>query len=75
MTEATASFETLVLTVNGTSMRTRAATLAELLAELGYGEGRIATAQNGSFVPARARAETKLGAGDRIEVVAPRQGG
>jgi sulfur carrier protein len=63
------------LTVNGRSVRTGAATLAELLSELGYGQGRIATARNGDFVPERARLETRLDAGDKIEVVAPRQGG
>jgi sulfur carrier protein len=49
--------------------------LAELLAELGYGLERIATARNGEFVPDRARASTPLAGGDRIEIVAPRHGG
>ena len=39
------------------------------------GEAKVATALNGEFVPARARAATPLKEGDRIEIVAPRQGG
>ena len=35
----------------------------------------VATALNGAFVPKRLRAETPLREGDRIEIVAPRQGG
>ena len=48
---------------------------AKTLAELGYGGRIVATALNGDFVPARKRAETSLSEGDRIEVVAPMQGG
>ena len=53
----------------------RAANLAELIAELGYGDAKVATALNGEFVPERARAGTRLAPDDRIEIVAPRQGG
>lgn len=53
----------------------RASRLAEALDELGYGGATVATALNGSFVPAPQRAATALSAGDRLEVVAPRQGG
>jgi len=35
----------------------------------------LATALNGEFVPARKRGEASLREGDRIEIVAPRQGG
>lgn len=72
--DATANAEMAVV-VNGERMRTRASTLADLIAEAGYGDARLATAVNGDFVPARARATTKLADGDRIEIVAPRQGG
>ncbi|MGE0629815.1 MAG: sulfur carrier protein ThiS [Hyphomicrobiaceae bacterium] len=65
----------MAVVVNGERMRTRASTLADLIAEAGYGDARLATAVNGDFVPARARATTKLADGDRIEIVAPRQGG
>ena len=42
---------------------------------LGFGGRKIATAVNGRFVAAAARPATKLTDGDRIEVVAPMQGG
>lgn len=61
--------------VNGTVAATKAATLAELLVELGYGGNRVATALNGDFVPERSRAGQAIRAGDRVEIVAPRQGG
>lgn len=61
--------------VNGEAVQVRARTLSELLVELGYGEAKIATALNGDFVPALRRSETHVRPGDRIEVVAPRQGG
>jgi len=63
------------IVVNGEAVETGAATLAELVAALGYNESRVATALNGDFVPRGARAETKLAAADSIEIVAPRQGG
>lgn len=52
-----------------------AATLAGALEELGFGAARIATAVNGDFVPAAARAGHPLAEGDRLEVLAPMQGG
>lgn len=63
------------LFVNGEAVQVRARTLSELLAELGYGDAKIATALNGDFVPALRRSETHVRSGDRVEVVAPRQGG
>jgi sulfur carrier protein len=63
------------VTVNGAGVETEAATLAELLASLGYAEGAVATALNEAFVPRAARGEMRLAAGDRVEIVAPRQGG
>ena len=63
------------LIVNGEPREIGAATLAQALEALGYGEAKVATALNGEFVPARARAATRLKEGDRIEIVAPRQGG
>ena len=38
-------------------------------------EAKVATALNGEFVPARVREAIRLKDGDRIEIVAPRQGG
>lgn len=67
--------EELSLVVNGQTAVSRAATLAELISELGYGEAKIATARNGEFVPRIARQATRLAPGDKIEIVSPRQGG
>jgi sulfur carrier protein len=50
-------------------------TLAAALESLGFGGRRIATAVNGRFVAAAARPKTALSDGDRVEVVAPMQGG
>ena len=50
-------------------------TLAAALDTLGYGGRKIATAVNGRFVAATARSRTALADGDRVEVVAPMQGG
>lgn len=61
--------------VNGTMRVVRAATLGDMLEELGFGGARIATAVNGDFVAASARAARPLSEGDRIEVLAPMQGG
>ncbi len=61
--------------VNGETVVTPAETLAELIDSLGYRGLKVATAVNGDFVPERRRASTRLATGDRIEVVAPRQGG
>ena len=63
------------IVVNGAAAATMAVTLADLLAELGYGERRVATAVNGDFVAERARGERQIAPGDRIEIVSPRQGG
>jgi sulfur carrier protein len=65
----------LKITVNGEPQETQGRTLAELCASLGYGDAKIATALNGKFVPATRRAETLLQDDDRVEIVAPRQGG
>ena len=63
------------LVVNGELQEVPAATLAEAVHSLDLGEAKVATALNGEFVPARARASTLVKDGDRIEIVAPRQGG
>jgi sulfur carrier protein len=61
--------------VNGAELELGVATLAAALEALEYNDAVVATALNGHFVPARARGTTKLAEGDRIEIVAPRQGG
>jgi sulfur carrier protein len=45
------------------------------LHELGYGEAVVATALNGEFVAAGSRPGARLTEGDRLEVLAPMQGG
>ncbi|RJK98560.1 sulfur carrier protein ThiS [Paracoccus aestuarii] len=61
--------------VNGTARDIAATTLADALAELGWAEARVATALNGEFVPSSARPSQALRDGDRLEVLAPMQGG
>ena len=63
------------ITVNGEAAEIRAGTLAAALHELGYGGARIATAVNETFVPAALREGRELSPGDRLEILAPRQGG
>ena len=63
------------ITVNGTVQEVSAQTLDEALAELGYGDARVATALNANFVPAAMRASQSLEAGDQLEILAPKQGG
>ncbi len=75
LADNSATVQALSLHVNGEPRQTAARTLAELIDEAGYGAARVATAVNGDFVSARARAATPLKSGDRIEIVAPRQGG
>ena len=61
--------------VNGAWRETRGTELAAVLEELGYGEGVVTTAVNGEFVSAAVRTRTALAEGDRLEVLAPMQGG
>jgi len=61
--------------VNGDRRDIETDTLAFALTTLGYGDRKIATAVNGQFVAAGARQSTRLNDGDRVEIVAPMQGG
>ena len=61
--------------VNGAWRDTAAADLASALKELGYGESVVATALNGEFVPTSSRSGLALAEGDRVEILAPLQGG
>lgn len=65
----------MIIIVNATEHNVQSTDLAAALAELGYSGQAIATAVNGSFVAASERAGTTLNANDRIEVLAPMQGG
>jgi len=49
--------------------------LHELCVALGYEDARVATAVNGDFVASAKRPDQPLRDQDRIEIVAPRQGG
>jgi sulfur carrier protein len=61
--------------LNGDARDVHAGSLSAALDELGFAGAVVATAVNGEFVAASARAETSLGEGDALEVVAPMQGG
>ena len=61
--------------VNGAWREVSAAQLAAALEDLGYGESVVTTAVNGEFVATSVRPCTQLAEGDRIEVLAPMQGG
>jgi sulfur carrier protein len=61
--------------VNSEPREIRGRTLADLLQELGLADAVVATAVNGSFAPAGERASRVLRDGDRVEVLAPMQGG
>lgn len=63
------------ISVNGQGVATAASNLAELLGELGYAGRRVATAVNGCFVAEANRTSTCISPGDKIEILAPRQGG
>ena len=61
--------------VNGEAVESDATTLAALLEDLGKGQAKVATSVNEGFVPKALRANHDLQDGDRVEIVAPRQGG
>ena len=63
------------ITVNAVSRNIACSVLSDALAEIGFTSCAIATALNGTFVPIEARKETTLKDGDRLEVLAPMQGG
>lgn len=61
------------ITINGTPYDLEG-TVADALITVGL-TGKLATALNGTFLPATLRASTPLTQGDAIEAVAPMQGG
>lgn len=60
--------------LNGETREVMAETLSALLEECGI-SGRVATAVNEQFIPGSLRDGHSLADGDRIEVLAPMQGG
>lgn len=63
------------IVVNGEASQTGARTLAELIVELELGDAKVATALNGAMVRAVKRDATPIAEGDRVEILAPMQGG
>ncbi|WP_380052997.1 sulfur carrier protein ThiS [Falsihalocynthiibacter sp. SS001] len=61
--------------VNGEAADVKATTLHEVLGELGYVGDAVATALNEEFVAATARETQPISNNDRLEIVAPMQGG
>lgn len=61
--------------VNGKRRDVVTADLPSVLNELGYRDAVIATALNGEFIPNNIRVSTRVVEGDRLEIVAPMQGG
>ena len=65
----------MTVTINGEARDVRAETIADLLAALDLEGATVATALNGLFVARTKRPQTPLRAGDRVEILAPMQGG
>jgi sulfur carrier protein len=61
--------------VNGEGAEVGATDLAALLSEMDFPFTQVAIAVNQRVVPRGRWAETALAAGDRIEIITPRQGG
>lgn len=61
--------------LNGERRQVSGPTVADVLAEIGLGTARVATALNGSFLPAGQRATTTLTDGDALEALSSMQGG
>jgi len=62
--------------LNGeTTTITDQATVTQMLADKGYANMLVAVAINGSFVPKSQHNDTKINADDRVDIVAPMQGG
>ncbi|MFD1198408.1 sulfur carrier protein ThiS [Brucella gallinifaecis] len=63
------------IVLNGEAFKTGSRNLSALLAEIELDEAVVATALNGEFIAGDEREETLIQDGDRIEVLAPMQGG
>jgi sulfur carrier protein len=63
------------ITLNGEARDLPGPSVSDALTQIGLGTAKVATALNGNFLPAAARASTILKDGDALEVVAPMQGG
>ncbi|MDQ0504655.1 sulfur carrier protein ThiS [Xanthobacter agilis] len=67
----------LELKVNGAAEAVAAVTIADLIGAKGLDltQKGIAVALNGAVVPRRAWGETRLAAGDAVEIITAKQGG
>ncbi|MAA96948.1 MAG: thiamine biosynthesis protein ThiS [Stappia sp.] len=65
----------MAIHVNGAPADVAPGPLTALLQALDYGDMIVATAVNGEFVPAEERDTTEVRDGDRVEILAPMQGG
>lgn len=63
------------IVINGKTHDVQSQTLEEVLIALGHRDAKVATAVNEEFCPTSLRATVLIKEGDRIEIVAPRQGG
>ncbi|WP_019171831.1 sulfur carrier protein ThiS [Pseudaminobacter salicylatoxidans] len=63
------------IVLNGKSHETASTDLVSLLAEIDFADAIVATALNGEFVSVDQRDGVSLQPGDRVEIVAPMQGG
>ncbi|QRM32325.1 sulfur carrier protein ThiS [Microvirga sp. VF16] len=61
--------------LNGEEREIEERILSRALGELDFGDAVVATAVNERFVPASQRSAVALNDGDRLEVLAPMQGG
>jgi sulfur carrier protein len=61
------------IVINGENVETKHEDLVALLIELGYGTAKVAL--NEEFIPASSRSDINLKSGDRLEILAPMQGG
>ena len=61
--------------LNGEATEVTATTLDRVLLECGYEGDHFATALNGTFIHKQQRQDLELSVDDRIEVVAPLEGG
>ena len=59
-----------MVTVNGEAVAAEGMTLSEYLAQAGYATKRVAVELNGDIVPKAAYDDTRLSAGDEVEIVA-----
>lgn len=59
----------MLIQLNGEEREVEAATVAELVAQFGFDPRKVAIERNLTIVPRSLYAETRLEAGDRIELV------